>query len=63
MNSGIDYTLSKAADDAKLSSEANALEGRDAIQRSLDRLKIWARDLWDTDHCHKSPKFFEVLKS
>ncbi|PKU46338.1 pol- hypothetical protein [Limosa lapponica baueri] len=41
MDSGIECALSKFADDTKLCGTINILEGRDAIQRDLDRFERW----------------------
>ncbi|GAB0184980.1 cAMP-dependent protein kinase inhibitor alpha [Grus japonensis] len=42
MDSRIECTLSTFADHTKLCGVVDMLEGRDAIQRDLDRLERWA---------------------
>ncbi|CAM5088331.1 unnamed protein product [Eretmochelys imbricata] len=43
LEDGVDCALSKFADDTNLGGEVDTLEGRERIQRDLDKLEDWAK--------------------
>ena len=52
INSGIECTLSKFADDTKLWGVVDTPKGQDAIQKDLDRIEQGAQD--NKQHCNKT---------
>ncbi|GAB0191638.1 triadin [Grus japonensis] len=53
MDSGIECTLSKFANDTKLCDAVDTLEGRDAVERDLNRLERLGREWMESNPVEK----------
>lgn len=53
LEDGIESTLGKAVDGTSLRGKANAVVGKTAIERDLERLKKWAVSNSATSRCNR----------